>query len=377
MAEHDVEDRTAFSSQGGGGTTSNISETITRIIPGGPWFLETFEAAGNSRLGRFVRWHRERLVRVGGAALYAALGTGTLGHLGLLPPGQPNAWSPAIAGAIAVLLAMSTRLSFGLWDLIRLAKSAVTEMLVMIGAGAVAAVLFWDRLGPARPWTLNEAMAHLRASAPAIGSTMVGLWIVWAFMRAAFSGFGFRSSYSTYRAAAFDHEMAARHEASHALVATVLGIAVDAAWIVRIPDKGGVGGAVGITAPVSVSTAEALYSLLARKVAINVAGVAGARGSWSMDAILEELRGQRDWTQAGEASWIASSIHPDRNLLSDVLAAIVPELRAKPWQDAIEEAAQLLLRAKGASVPPEAFTATVRRFGLTLPTIEEIAGGFP
>ena len=54
--------------------------------------------------------------------------------------------------------------------------------------------------------------------------------------------------------------------------------------------------------PPAASTPGALYGLLVRRTAVNVAGVAGARGQRPKDAVLHELTYQNDWVQAAELS---------------------------------------------------------------------------
>ena len=77
----------------------------------------------------------------------------------------------------------------------------------------------------------------------------------------------------------FDRTMVAHHEVAHALVASVLGLPVREAWVLRRLDEHGIGGAVRLEMPRMASSTQALYGLLVRKVAVSVAGVAGARPS--------------------------------------------------------------------------------------------------
>ncbi len=244
-------------------------------------------------------------------------------------------------------------------------------MLVAIGGTTVAAVLFWDEFDPARSWTLGETVARLRAAAPTIFANLFVLWLMLCAMR--FMFVGFRSG-PLRRPMLFNRKMAARHEAAHALVASVLGMPMEGAWVLNDFDAHGIGGVVTLRVPLMPLTTEALYGLLARKVAVSVAGVVGARGKRPMEAILHELKFQTDWTKATELSWIGASLHPDRVLVWNVLEAMVPALQTMPWKRAIATAAKALLQAGGDPVPPETFAAIVRRFGLALPAVEAIAG---
>lgn len=381
MTEQNVDHDPDLSSVSKVGARPNTMTPIANIVPGGLWLLAKVGPLGNSPIVRFVRSHSDRLLPIGGAMIGAGLLSATLDGLGLLPGSKPSAFLPAVAAAIAGMLATSPHLCSKLWFLTRVVRSAVATMLVTLGVGVVAAVLFWDRLGPMPPWTLDQAVAHLRADAPGIASCLFSLWGTVAVTRMMLGSF--RSSPMSFltadftQLAIFDYEMAARHEAAHALVACVLGIPMTGAWVLRVPDARGNGGAVTIGQAPAAGRAEALYGLLARKMAVNVAGVAGARSTWSMDAILGELEQQRDWVQASELDWIAGSIHSHRDLVSEVLTAIVPVIRTKPWQDAIEEMAKVLLQANGDLVAPEVFAAAARRFGLALQPVEEIASGCP
>ena len=57
------------------------------------------------------------------------------------------------------------------------------------------------------------------------------------------------------------------------------------------------------------------------------------------------------------------------------MAVVVPALHAEPWTAAITDGAEALLQAGGDPVGPETFMAIARRFDLTLPGMEAVAGG--
>jgi len=344
-----------------------------QLIPGGLWFSSLFEAASKSPVGRFVRRQRTPLLAACVVMPGAALLSAKVQALGFVPAGAPGALWPALSAAIAGALAVSPRLQLETLVLMRVVKSAVTTVLAAAGAIVAAMVLFWDRLGPAPAWTLDETVAHLRANTPTILSYLLGLWLFACMLRFAF-GFRFGPRRS---AAVFDSKMAARHEAAHALVAVVLGLPVKGAWVLRQPDGRGIGGTVSLGTPPAARTREALYGLLVRRAAVNVAGVAGARGKRPLEAVLRELTYQNDWVQAAELSWVGASLHPDRELVWNVLEAVVSALHTAPWTAAIAAAAKALLRAGGDPVPPEEFAAIARRFGLTLPAVETLAAALP
>ena len=178
-------------------------------------------------------------------------------------------------------------------------------------------------------------------------------------------------------AARSNRELAARHEAAHALVACVLGMPLESAWVNDGPDWCGRIGAILMDAPPAARTLEASYGLLARKIAVNVAGTVGERGARPKEEIMRELYAQRDWAQAMELSWIAASLLPGQVLVEQVLDAVVPALHTAPWTAAIEEGAQALLRAGSDPVPPAVFASIARRFSLALPAVETLAAAFP
>lgn len=343
---------------------------LARLIPGGDWLAARVEAAAGSPAGRFVRRYRERLLAVCVTMPGAALLTFKIEAIGITPTTNP-ALGPALAAALAGTLTISPRLYLGTLFLARVVKSAVTTVLAAIGAAAVAAVLFWDKLGPAPPWTLDETVAHLRAGAPVILSNLLALWVMVCVFRFALAGFRPRPLGG---AVLFDRKMAARHEAAHALVASVLGLPMEGAWVLRRPDARGIGGTVMLGAPTAAPTIDDLYGLLVRRVAVNVAGVAGARGTRPMDAIVHELEQQQDWVQAAVLSWTGAALRSDRVLVQDVLEAVVPALHTAPWKRAIASAAKMLLRAAGDPVSPEDIAAVAHRFDLALPAVEALAG---
>lgn len=230
-------------------------------------------------------------------------------------------------------------------------------------------VLFWDRLGPTPAWTLDETVARLQAAVPTIVLSLLAAWLVFCAWRIA-CGFRFGPPRS---AVLFDRKMWARHEAAHALVASVLGLPMQQAWVRHCPDARGIGGTVRFEAPPAAVTMHALHSLLVRKMAVNVAGVAGGRGKRPMEAVLHELAYQNDWVQATELSWIGASFHSDRVLVWDVLEAVVSALHTARWTSAIAAAAKALLHADGDPVPPEVFAAIARRSGLALSEVETLA----
>lgn len=343
---------------------------ITQSLPAGAWIATRLEIAGKSPVGRLARRYRERLLISCFTMPSAAFLAAKIGALGSIPAGASDAFAPSMAATIAGALTVSPRLHLEALFLARIVTSAATTMLVAIGGITVAAVLFWDEPDPALSWTLGEAVAYLRAAAPTIFANLFFLWLLLCVMR--FMFVGFRSG-PLRRPVLFDRKMAARHEAAHALVASVLGMPLEGAWVLHDVDTRGIGGAVTLRVPPMPLTTRALYGLLARKVAVNVAGVVGARGKRPMDAILHELRFQNDWVQATELSWIGASLHPDRVLVRDVLEALVPALQTMPWKRAIATAATALLRAGSDPVPPDVFATIVRRFGLALPAVEAIA----
>ena len=344
------------------------------LMPGGVRLFLLVKAARSSPAGRFVRRHRAPLLATCVTTPGAALLSAKIEALGFVPAGVPGALWPAVSAAIAGALTASPRLHSAAVGVVRVVKSAATTVFAATGGAVIAAVLFWDKLGPIPAWTLDEAVAQLRAGMPAILYFLIMAWFMAFTMRAAYCGFRFGP---VRNAALFDRKMAARHEAAHALVATVLGLSVKGAWVPYRPDERGVGGGVALAPSPAAPAGEALYGLLARKVAVNVAGVVGARGTRSVDAILHELQGQNDWVQARELSWIGASLRPDRVLWQDVLEAVAPALHTAPWKSAIVTASKAILHAAGDPVQPEVFAAIARRFGLALPAVETLAAALP
>lgn len=343
------------------------------LIPGSLWIALRAGLVGRSPIRHWVRRCRRQLlaacVTMPGAALLSA----KIEALGFVPTDAPGALWPVLSAAIAGAFTVSPRLQLETLVLVRVVKSAVTTVLAAIGAAVAAMVLFRDKLDPLPAWTLDETVTHLQAAAPTIVSFLLTVWLILCVACIA-SGFRFGPPRS---AVLFDRRMAARHEAAHALVATVLGLPVEGAWVPHCPDERGIGGTVRLEMPPVASTTAALYGLLIRRTAVNVAGVAGARGKRSLQDVLRELTRQNDWVQATELSWVGASLHPDQVLVWNVLVAVISELHTAPWTSAIAAAAETLLHAAGDSVSPEAFAAIARRFGLALPAVETLAAALP
>lgn len=348
---------------------------IARLIPGGAWTTAHFEAAGKALAGRLNRRQRRKLLKTVATMLGAAGVTALVEASGSVPAGVLG---PAVSAVLAGAFSIWPRLHLEAAILARVAWAAVTTMLAWTGSLVVAAVFLWDERDPASAWTLGETVKHLRADAPTILSCLLITWTLFCILRFAIVG-GSRSGAIRHAALAresmarSDRELIARHEAAHALVACVLGLPMESAWINDGPDWCGFGGAVRLDAPPAAQTLEASYGLLARKIAVSVAGVVGERGARPMGEIMRELYIQRDWAQAMELSWFAASLRPGQVLVETVLEAVVPALHTAPWTAAIEEGAQALLRAGSGPVPPDVFAAIARRSGLALPAVETLA----
>ena len=348
---------------------------IARLIPGGAWTAARLEGAGRALAGRFNRRQRRKLLKTAATMLGAAAGTAAIQALGIVPAGVLG---PVSSAAIAGALSAWPRLHLEAALLVRAVGSAARFMLAAIGALTAAAVFFWDGRDPASAWTLGEAVASLRADVPTILSW---LFTIWVFLRVlSFVAVGGSRSGATRHAVLAregavrsNRELAARHEAAHALVACVLGMPMESAWINDGPDWFGIAGAVRIHPPPAAQTLEASYGLLARKIAVSVAGVVGERGARPKEKIMRELYVQRDWAQATELSWFAASLRPGRVLVETVLNAVIPALHTAPWMAAIEDGAKALLRAGSDPVPRNVFAAIARRFGLALPAVETLA----
>ena len=343
---------------------------IARLIAGGVWFVSRVEVTGRLSLGRFAWRQRRHLLAASVAVSATAAMVAMVDALRLGPASGVAGYG--LSAAIAGTLAVSPRLRLEALILVRTVASAVRAMLATVGAIAAAAVLFWDRLSVPSDWTLDETVARLRTDSAKIVADLLLLWFVGCVLRWAM--FGFRHS-QIRRASLFNRKMAACHEAAHALVATVLGLPLQAAWVLRDFDERGAGGGVILALPPTVAAPKPFYDLLARKVAVSVAGVAGARGNRPITDVLRELEHQYDWVQAKELSWIGASVRPDRVLLQDVLETVVFTLHTPSWTAAIATAAKVLLQAAGDPVPPETFATIARRFDLALPGVEALAGG--
>ncbi len=352
---------------------------IAWLIPGGTWTAARLRGAGKALTGRLNQRQRRKLLKTAATMLSAAGATALAERSGLVPAGVLG---PAVSAVLAGTLSIWPRLHLEAAILARVVWAAVTTMLAWTGSLVVAAVFLWDERDPASAWTLGETVKHLRADAPTILSSLLMIWTMFCILRFAFVG-GSRSGAIRHAALAregvtrSDRELIARHEAAHALVAYVLGMPMESAWINDGPDWCGFGGAVRLDAPPAAQTLEASYGLLARKIAVSVAGVVGERGARPMEEITRELYIQRDWAQAMELSWFAASLLPGQVLVEKVLDAVIPALHTAPWTAAIEEGAKALLRVGGDRVPPEVFAAIARRFGLALPAVNTLAAAFP
>ena len=352
---------------------------IARLFPGGAWTTAHFEAAGKALAGRLNRGQRRKLLKTVATMLGAAGVTALVEVSGLVPAGVLG---PAVSAVLAGAFSIWPRLHLEATILARVAWAAVSTMLAWTGSLVVAAVFLWDERDPASAWTLGETVKHLRADAPTILSGLLMTWTMFCILRFAFVG-GSRSGAIRHAALACeimarsDRELSARHEAAHALVACVLEMPMESAWINAALQRRGIGGAVRLDAPPMALTPEASYGLLARKIAVSIAGVVGERGPRPMQEIMWGLQIQRDWVQAMELSWFAASLRPGQVLVETVLDAVVPALHTAPWTAAIEDGAKALLRAGGDPVPPEVFAAIARRSGLALPVVETLAAAFP
>lgn len=172
----------------------------------------------------------------------------------------------------------------------------------------------------------------------------------------------------------FSLRMAARHEAAHGLVAAVLGVPFCGVRVLpasgAVPEGRAGGGWVDLGCPPPAATAEDLYSLAVRKLAVAAAGAVGARGGRPLAEAIGDPAAAKDWCEARELSWLMAALRPDRDLWWDVARAVHADLDAQGWQAAIEAAARCLVRARGGVVAPEVFAGIASRFGLRMDAVE-------
>lgn len=166
----------------------------------------------------------------------------------------------------------------------------------------------------------------------------------------------------------FDRRGTARHEAAHALVATVLGVPFDEARVYKPSFSRPSNGHIHAVAPDRPHDPTEAYGLLARKVAVFAAGVIGAHDG---DGPISFVGGgEKDRESATLLSWAACDYAPGRNLFREVVDALTAALAAEPWPSAIAEAADVLLAADGEPLPAEPFHEIARRHGLRLDAVE-------
>lgn len=255
--------------------------------------------------------------------------------------------------------------------LCRIAATMALSACALAGAGFFAAVALLD------PATFAAVSTGFGAALREHPSAVVAPLLLFSALPVAFavpSRFGASiaaNATGLAEANRRDREMTARHEAAHALVASVLGVPFDHALVHR-SRLAGIGGRIAPVSPARAHPPADACGSLVRKVAVLVAGVCGTRDG--EEAIcFASVGGEKDEIQARALSWAAADFAPGRDLFGEVCAAVRADLGAASWGRAVAAGADLLLEADGEPVPADAFAGIARRFGLALPAVEAVA----
>ena len=345
---------------------------VLLIMPGGAWVLARLNRLRRSAAGRFARRHPEHAFAAGIVLpLTVAIGA-AIESAGLIPGAHFNAVDPLVAGLAAAAIQVSPTLQSLAFDALRLLRSVAASALIIIGLAASALVVLWPSLQVTPSLTLTEAALDLRTLQPGLAGLFFGCWA--AVFIACRLVFGLPLPMVRKEPASMRRRSAARHEASHALVAVVLGHPAIGARILLRSWSNGIGGEFVMDAPDPASGRD-IHALLVREIAMLVAGVAGDLHRRPIDEVYEELRGQTDWARAPGLSWLAAALWPDRALCETVTELMVPALARLEWQAAIACAADELVLAADEWVPAETFAAISGRYALSLPEIESLACG--
>lgn len=276
-----------------------------------------------------------------------------------------------------LLLATCAVVAVGGSALIRAAGMMAVTACALVGAGTICVVLCWDQAWPVLP--VGDVVSAARAHAPGVLASLALLCApVLAFSGPAIAR-PVRVAVAANREGRWVvrvRERAARHEAAHALVASVLGVPFKDVRVLRETDWTGDGttGFMVATPPPAPRPSAFLHGVLARKIAVLLAGVIGAHDG-DGPICFTGGGGAQDLARAETLSWAAADLAPERVLLDEVRAALLPALRSDSWRRAIEAGAGLLLDADGGAVPAGAFARVVRCFGLTLAPVEALAAG--
>ena len=164
----------------------------------------------------------------------------------------------------------------------------------------------------------------------------------------------------------------ARHEAAHALVASVLGLPLKEATVHR-HSLANVLGTTTLGPITAIPTMASLYKLIVFKIATNLAGNAWIPSNQSPDAVLCELADHPDLIESIQLAWIGHPLHREGWLPYDILKVLIPALHAPAWQEAIEAGAAALLQELGRPVPAAVFATIARNYDLTLPEVMALA----
>src|SRR5438270_1552820 len=129
----------------------------------------------------------------------------------------------------------------------------------------------------------------------------------------------------------------ARHEAAHALVASVVEVPFHNVWI------DGTGGGVTLSCPPHLSTAEDIYNFIHRKIIILLAGVVGEKPGLSRKEALRHLEYHKDLADAVALAWVSDEIASNPKIWEAFLDRLIETINTQPWQSAIDEVASALV----------------------------------
>lgn len=319
---------------------------------------------------------RPSLAWWGGPAVGVAAGvaTGAVGSLairsGWLPSSAVNAVSAAAAGVTFVVGVPLVR-SCALTALS--AAASTTQAALSVIGGAVVTILavpsLSDALFSGMPPGSRPMVVNTTTLLATIGGIIgISLWVT----RPRYHGVRHldRSSYSG--AGQWDMDLAARHEAGHALVAVVLGMPLYEAHVKVTPDAAGIGGHILIDSNRTPTNdvLEVLSGLL-RQISVAVAGVLAEQPWPSARAARRRLGTQKDFADVCGHMFSVNLMRPQHGKAGDdIFEATWEDIRKPEWQAAKAELATALVATD--VVPADVVKDIAKRHELTLPCVQAV-----
>lgn len=165
----------------------------------------------------------------------------------------------------------------------------------------------------------------------------------------------------------------AKHEAGHALVASVLGAEIVGVSVYRRAVDGDLGLSVHRNPLIAADTLEDVWQMLVREIAVCLAGGMAERKWSNIDAVAYSMGASKDLAKVQAMASLARFITHRPDPESEIKKALYDDIQTPNWQRAINDLASALLRSNGAGVTSPVDAKVVDQYMLQLPMVRSLA----